>query len=181
MNQKKIFITLLFILTAFLFYSSVKKIDIKNGLTFEKKVSKLTSKDGSYNPKWASLKASKTYLKSGPDFKSKTKAILQKPDIPIYITSCNKQWCSVRLINGMTGWVNKINISNAKTSMITKETKIYSRPKEKVIGTIHPYVTVKILETAHTQDGRRWCLISKHSLKGFVESSALAGGIADLE
>ena len=72
-------------------------------------------------PKYASLKKDRVYLRWNASFDAPIKFIYQKKNLPILIIDKYDVWKKVRDIEGMEGWIHTSMISNKKTFINNKE------------------------------------------------------------
>ena len=72
-------------------------------------------------PKYASLKKDRVYLRWNASFDAPIKFIYQKKNLPILIIDKYDVWKKVRDIEGTEGWIHTSMISNKKTFINNKE------------------------------------------------------------
>lgn len=121
---------------------------------------------------WGSIKNANTKVQTTPDYNSATKAVVNKMGVPIYITECNKQWCNVRFINDLTGWVNRGSITKKSTSMVKELTSLYKdKNLKRKIATIYPFVVVENYEKVGEV-----CRVGKGAIRGWLRCKSLVGG-----
>ena len=72
-------------------------------------------------PRYASLKKDRVYLRYNASFDAPIKFIYQKKNLPILIINKHDVWKRVRDIDGEEGWIHTSMISNKKTFINKKE------------------------------------------------------------
>ena len=88
-------------------------------------------------PKYASLKKDRVYLRWNASFDAPIKFIYQKKNLPILIIDKYDVWKKVRDIEGMEGWIHTSMISNKKTFINNKEQKLLKyKDNDKIINAI---------------------------------------------
>ena len=121
---------------------------------------------------WGSIKKASTKVQTTPDYSSNTKAVVNKMGVPIYVIECNKQWCQVKFVNDLVGWVNKSSISRKNTSMLKEKTYLYKDQNlKKKIADIYSFVVVENYKKVG-----EYCRVGKGKIIGWVRCKSLVGG-----
>ena len=123
-------------------------------------------------PKYASLKKDRVYLRWNASFEAPIKFIYQKKNLPILIIDKYDVWKKVRDIDGDEGWIHKSMISNKKTFINKKEQNLfkYKDNNEIIIAIIKEGVVGKIISCENIL-----CKVKIKPYKGWVEKKYLWG------
>ena len=123
-------------------------------------------------PKYASLKKDRVYLRWNASFDAPIKFIYQKKNLPILIIDKYDVWKKVRDIEGMEGWIHTSMISNKKTFINNKEQNLlkYKDNSNIVNAIVKKGVVGKILSCDEI-----FCKVKIKTYKGWVKKNYLWG------
>ena len=123
-------------------------------------------------PKYASLKKDRVYLRWNASFDAPIKFIYQKKNLPILIIDKYDVWKKVRDIEGMEGWIHTSMISNKKTFINNKEQNLlkYKDNSNIVNAIIKKGVVGKIINCDEI-----FCKVKIKTYKGWVKKKYLWG------
>ena len=123
-------------------------------------------------PKYASLKKDRVYLRWNASFDAPIKFIYQKKNLPILIIDKYDVWKKVRDIEGMEGWIHTSMISNKKTFINNKEQNLlkYKDNSNIVKAIVKRGVVGKILSCDEI-----FCKVKVKTYKGWVKKKYLWG------
>ena len=123
-------------------------------------------------PKYASLKKDRVYLRWNASFDAPIMFIYQKKNLPILIIDKYDVWKKVRDIEGTEGWIHTSMISNKKTFINNKEQNLLKyKDNDKIINAIvKKGVVGKIIKC----DGK-FCKVKIKPYKGWIEKKYLWG------
>ena len=123
-------------------------------------------------PKYASLKKDRVYLRWNASFDAPIKFIYQKKNLPILIIDKYDVWKKVRDIEGMEGWIHTSMISNKKTFINNKEQSLlkYKDNSNIVKAIIKKGVVGKIINCDEI-----FCKVKIKPYRGWVEKKYLWG------
>ncbi|TNE27595.1 MAG: hypothetical protein EP349_09015 [Alphaproteobacteria bacterium] len=125
---------------------------------------------------YASLRDSKTNLRSGPGARYPVKWILTRETMPVKIIREFDVWRQIELFDGETGWVHMNLLSGRKTAIVRDETReMRVKPAEdaRIILRVEPGVIVKL-----DQCVKAWCSIGVSGYEGWIPAAALWGDTA---
>ena len=123
-------------------------------------------------PKYASLKKDKVYLRWNASFNAPIRYIYQKKNLPILIIDKFDVWRKVRDIDGIEGWIHISMISNKKSFINTKEQNLLKyKDNPKIINAIiKKNVVGKIINCEE-----KFCKVKVKPYKGWIEKKYLWG------
>ena len=123
-------------------------------------------------PKYASLKKDRVYLRWNASFDAPIKFIYQKKNLPILIIDKYDVWKKVRDIEGMEGWIHTSMISNKKTFINNKEQNLlkYKDNSNIVNAIVKKGVVGKIINCDEI-----FCKVKIKPYRGWVEKKYLWG------
>ena len=128
-------------------------------------------------PRYASLRANKVHLRTGPGIRYPVDWIFVCRGMPVEITAEFENWRKVRDWQGTEGWVHRSMLSGRRTAFVTgglqplrrdpdPHSVLTARVMEKVVG--------RILEC----DGD-WCLIEIAKRRGWMRRAHFWGVYSD--
>ncbi len=123
-------------------------------------------------PKYASLKKDRVYLRWNASFDAPIKFIYQKKNLPILIIDKYDVWRKVRDITGEEGWIHTSMISNKKTFINNKEQNLlkYKDNDEIINAIVKKGVVGKIIKC-----DSKFCKVKIKPYKGWIEKKYLWG------
>ena len=123
-------------------------------------------------PKYASLKKDRVYLRWNASFDAPIKFIYQKKNLPILIIDKYDVWKKVRDIEGMEGWIHTSMISNKKTFINNKEQNLlkYKDNSNIVNAIVKKGVVGKIINCDEI-----FCKVKIKTYRGWVKKKNLWG------
>jgi len=125
---------------------------------------------------YASLRDSKTNLRSGPGARYPVKWVLTREMMPVKIIREFDVWRQIELFDGETGWVHMNLLSGRKTALVREKTReIRAKPAEdaRIILRVESGVIVKL-----DQCVKAWCSIGVSGYEGWLPAAALWGDTA---
>ena len=124
---------------------------------------------------FASTRANKVNVRSGPSSHYQVKYVLNKKSIPLKVTAEFDNWNEIVDYSGGSGWVNK-NLLTKKRFLIIQAPKPYiflhkkkSIDSEKIVK-IQNNVIVKFIECSQS-----WCQVEVEDYRGWIEKYNLWG------
>lgn len=130
-------------------------------------------------PRYASLKHDKVSLREGPSKEHRTAWIFQRAGLPVEITAEFDTWRRVRDSEGSEGWVQQVQLSNLRTSLVAPGKKadalmLYAKPDtgSDVVARIQPGV-IGIVKMCNAG----WCRILDKDKRfdGYIQQPSLWG------
>ena len=123
-------------------------------------------------PKYASLKKDKVYLRYNASFNAPIKFIYQKKNLPILIIDKHDVWKKVRDIDGDEGWIHTSMISSKKTFINEKDQNLikYKDNSNIVNAIVKKGVVGKIINCDEI-----FCKVKIKSYRGWIEKKNLWG------
>ena len=122
-------------------------------------------------PKYASLKKDRVYLRWNASFDAPIKFIYQKKNLPILIIDKYDVWKKIRDIDGDEGWTHTSMISNKKTFINKKEQNLLKYKDNNIINAIiKKGVVGKIINCDN-----KFCKVKIKPYRGWLEKKYLWG------
>ena len=123
-------------------------------------------------PRYASLKKDRVYLRYNASFDAPIKFIYQKKNLPILIIDKHDVWKKVRDIDGEEGWIHTSMISNKETFINEKEQNLlkYKDNNSIVNAIVKRGVVGKIINC-----GEKFCKVKIKTYRGWMEKKYLWG------
>lgn len=124
-------------------------------------------------PRFASLRAKETNLRSGPGKRYPILWVYKQGAVPVEIIDEVQNWRRVKDIAGDTGWLHRSLLSGNRTAMFVAGThNLYANPDATTapILRMREGVIVRLLQC--TQD---WCHIEAADHQGWAEKKSLFG------
>tara|TARA_Y100000310_G_scaffold227260_1_gene229469 strand:- start:245 stop:700 length:456 start_codon:yes stop_codon:yes gene_type:complete len=123
-------------------------------------------------PKYASLKKDRVYLRWNASFDAPIKFIYQKKNLPILLINEHGNWREIRDIEGMEGWIHTSMISNKKTFINNKEQNLlkYKDNSNIVNAIVKKGVVGKIINCDEI-----FCKVKIKPYRGWIEKKYLWG------
>lgn len=125
---------------------------------------------------YASLRDSKTNLRSGPGARYPVKWVLTREMMPVKIIREFDVWRQIELFDGDTGWVHMNLLSGRKTALVlekTQEMRVKPAEDARIILRVEPGVIVRL-----DQCTKAWCSIGVSGYEGWMPAAALWGDTA---
>jgi SH3-like domain-containing protein len=128
-------------------------------------------------PRYASLRANKVHLRTGPGIRYPVDWIFVSRGMPVEITAEFENWRRVRDWQGTEGWVHRSMLSGKRTAVVTggiqpmrqnpdPESALAARVMEKVVG--------RVLECEGA-----WCRIEIGKRRGWMQRAHIWGVYSD--
>jgi SH3-like domain-containing protein len=128
-------------------------------------------------PRYASLRANKVHLRTGPGIRYPVDWIFVSRGMPVEITAEFENWRRVRDWQGTEGWVHRSMLSGKRTAVVTggiqpmrqnpdPESALAARVMEKVVG--------RVLECEGA-----WCRIEIGKRRGWMRRAHIWGVYSD--
>ena len=122
-------------------------------------------------PKYASLKKDKVYLRWNASFEAPIKFIYQKKNLPILIIDKFDNWRKISDFEGDEGWIHISMISNKNTFINKKEQNLLKYKNDKIItAIIKEGVIGKIIMCEE-----KLCKVKIKPYRGWIEKKYLWG------
>ena len=123
---------------------------------------------------YASLRAAKVYLREGPTYQYRVLFTYMRKDYPLEVIATYGSWRRVRDVDGTTGWVSQMMLSEARTVLVTGKVHAAIRaqpyPTAPLLAWADPGVVAK-LKACKPQ----FCEIVADGLRGWIEKSRIWG------
>ncbi len=130
-------------------------------------------KSGLPLPRFASLRASKVNVRTGPGVRYPVEWVFVRRSLPIEIVAEFGTWRKIRDWQGTEGWVHRSMLSGRRTVIITGAVRTLRRkpsPKAPAVARIEPGVVARLLECE-----RQWCAIEAGGFRGWLRRDAFWG------
>lgn len=118
-------------------------------------------------PRFASIKADKAYMRTGPGLRYPVEWVYQRRDMPVEVIAEFDAWRQVRDWKGTTGWMHSQVLSSRRSIIVTGvETHPLRRDPDfdgVVIAKVEPGVIARLLECEP-----RWCRIEVARFRGWL-------------
>ncbi len=124
-------------------------------------------------PRFASLKSSNAFVRTGPSMDYPIKWIYKRKDLPVEIVQEYDAWRKIKDPQGETGWVHKLLLSGARTAIVESKqpvTAYKSEDREKPVAQLEPDVIAHIKECTKVM-----CELKFSTYEGWVEKKSLWG------
>ncbi len=135
---------------------------------------RLNTPSGLPVPRFVSLKAEKTFCRTGPSFAHPVRITFMRKGLPVMVVAeTNDHWRKVRDLEGDECWTHKSKLSGVKTALVLNDRlPLHKRPDDDapVIAHLGRGLIARI-EASH--DG--WLRISAKGVKGWAAQSAFWG------
>lgn len=125
---------------------------------------------------FASIRASKANIRSGPGKHYPVKFTFNARDIPVHVISEYDNWNEVKDYQGHTGWISKALLTKRRSLMVVtssdKNVSFYSKKdsKSRVLFYLKRYVVGEYLKC-----DKKWCRMKVKGKKGWVRRGYLFG------
>jgi SH3-like domain-containing protein len=128
-------------------------------------------------PRFASLRASEVFMRTGPGTRYPVEWIYRRRDLPVQIIAEFDTWRKVRDWNGAVGWVHRAMLSGRRTAITVDDETVLRRAPDMTapaVARAESGVIARILSC----DGA-WCRVDAGGMKGWTPRRALWGTFAD--
>jgi SH3-like domain-containing protein len=123
---------------------------------------------------YGSLRAPKVFLREGPTYQYRVLFTYKRKDYPLEVIAAYGSWKRVRDVDGTTGWVSQMMLSEARTVLITGKQHAAIRaqpyPTAPLLAWADPGVVAK-LKACKPQ----YCEIIADGLRGWIDKSSIWG------
>lgn len=125
---------------------------------------------------FASIRASKANIRSGPGKHYPIKFIFNARDIPVHVISEYDNWNEIKDYQGHTGWISKALLTKRRSLMVVassnRKINFYSKKDEKsrILFYLKRFVVGQYLEC-----DKKWCRMKVRGKKGWVRRDNLYG------
>lgn len=126
----------------------------------------LKNRSGLPFPRFASLRASRAYLRAGPGKEYPVVWVYVRPGIPLEVTYEWNVWRRVRDADGAEGWMDRAMLSTDRSFQITRSTRnLHARPdlSSPIVLRAEPGVAARI-----TLCEGRWCRVEAQGRSGYI-------------
>jgi SH3-like domain-containing protein len=131
-------------------------------------------------PRFASLKADKVYVRSGPGMQYPFKWVYKREGLPVEIIQEFEEWREIRDADGSTGWVNTLLLSGKRNGLVRGKGLVDLREDDaetaRVIARVEPGVVADIRKCVPG-----WCEIGAGGYTGWLARNSLWGIYANEE
>lgn len=129
-------------------------------------------------PRLVSLKAEKTYCRSGPSFDYPVRLTFMREGLPVIVVAETRDhWRKIRDIEGDECWTHKSKLSGAETALVLEDgLTLHARPETGAPARARLGRGV-IARVDGERDG--WLKVSADGMKGWAQASAFWGARAD--
>ncbi len=125
-------------------------------------------------PRFASLKADKAYVRSGPGMQYPFEWVYQREGLPVEIVQEFDSWRKIRDADGGEGWINALLLSGRRMVSIRKggvvEMRENEKPEARLIARLEPGVIAELRKCTENR-----CLVGAGGYSGWVERNFLWG------
>lgn len=124
-------------------------------------------------PYFASIRASKARMRTGPGRNYPASWLYVRPDLPVRVLASYKEWRKVEDPGGTTGWMQGNLLADDRTAIVlSSEATLHAAPEAgaKLLYRAAPGVVGRLSKCA-----RGWCLFDVHGRVGYVEANRLWG------
>ena len=125
-------------------------------------------------PYWASVKADKARMRTGPSTEFPIKWVYKRADLPVKVVAVHSIWRKVEDPDGDQGWMHVSLLSPKRTAMV-KGSSVSALREEpaatsRISWRVEPNVVGLISECE-----RGWCRFDSKGRAGYIEASKLYG------
>jgi SH3-like domain-containing protein len=125
-------------------------------------------------PRFASLKADKAYVRSGPGMQYPFEWVYQREGLPVEIVQEYEQWRKIRDADGSEGWINALLLSGKRTALVRGESLAdmveSTASGARVIARLEPGVLVNLNKCTNML-----CQVSTGGYTGWVSRISIWG------
>lgn len=117
-------------------------------------------------PRFASQRAIRAYMRSGPGKEYPVKWIFVRPGLPLEITAEWNVWRRVRDSEGTEGWMDRAMLATERSVQIVGQTRdLRARPdiSAPIVLRVEPGVVMRV-----TMCADRWCRVEGEGRSGYV-------------
>jgi len=137
----------------------------------------LASKQMQEKNYFASLRSSKTNVRSGPGLGYPIKFTFFQRGLPIHVVSEYDNWSEIRDFEGSSGWITNSLITKRRTLLIQTKAEfinMHKKPNEKstIIYRLENNVIGSYIKCLEEED---WCALEVENKKGWVRKNYLFG------
>lgn len=128
-------------------------------------------------PRFASLRASEVFMRTGPGTRYPVEWIYRRRDLPVQIIAEFDTWRKVRDWNGAVGWVHRAMLSGRRTAITVENETVLRRAPDMTapaVARAESGVIARILSC----DGA-WCRVDASGMTGWTPRRALWGTFAN--
>ncbi|MCE3231823.1 MAG: hypothetical protein K0R98_80 [Rickettsiaceae bacterium] len=133
-----------------------------------------TAKTSPQLPYYATIKADKANLRTGPSVRYPISWIYMRPNWPVQITATFETWRKIEDINGEVGWIHESLLSGKRYVLIhtngVQEIFRLPIPTSSVVVIAENGVVAELLSCKNS-----WCKIRVDDEKGWIEQKNLWG------
>ena len=126
-------------------------------------------------PKYASLKKDRVYLRWNASFEAPIKFIYQKKNLPILIIDKFDNWRKISDFENNSGWIHISQLSKKKSAINIKDNVILYKKSTIFSKPIAKLETGRLMLVKKCK--KKWCKIISGDYQGWILKSALWGKI----
>ncbi|MFN3370566.1 MAG: SH3 domain-containing protein [Sphingomonadaceae bacterium] len=133
----------------------------------------LKNRSGLPVPRFASLRASRAFMRSGPGRQYPVTWVFVRPGTPLEVTAEWNVWRRVRDSEGTEGWMDRAMLSTERTVQVVgqvRDLRARPDPTAPIVLRAEPGVVMQVTMCA---DG--WCRVQGRGRSGYIERAHLFG------
>ena len=122
----------------------------------------------------ASLRADKVFLREGPTYQYRILYVYKRKDYPVQIIASYQSWRRVRDVDGTTGWISQMMLSDARTVLVTGKSHAAIRAQPYATAALRAWAdpgVVAKLKACKPQ----FCEIVADGTRGWIDRSRIWG------
>jgi len=133
----------------------------------------LKNRSGLPVPRFASLRASRAFMRSGPGRQYPVTWVFIRPGTPLEVTAEWNVWRRVRDAEGTEGWMDRAMLSTERTVQVmgaTRDLRARPDPTAPIVLRAEPGVVMQV-----TMCAQGWCRVQGRGRSGYIERAHLFG------
>jgi len=123
---------------------------------------------------YASLRADKVYLREGPTYRHRVLFIYRRKGYPLQVIASYDSWRRVRDVDGTTGWISQMMLSDARTVLVTGKGHAAIRSQPYATASLRAWAdpgVVARLKACKPQ----FCEIAADGVRGWIDKTRIWG------
>ncbi|MBC7986002.1 MAG: hypothetical protein H7X93_04945 [Sphingomonadaceae bacterium] len=124
-------------------------------------------------PYWASISASRAYMRTGPGRNYPASWLYRRAGLPIRVVEIYENWRKVEDPDGATGWMLVNLLSSERTAMVRGEIRaMHAEPSDaaRIVYRVEPGVSGRVRRC-----GEGWCELDVLGRRGYIRTAHLWG------
>ena len=129
--------------------------------------------------RFASLRASKVHLRTGPGVRYPVEWVYQRQNLPVEVIAEFKTWRKIRDSQGTQGWVHQSMLGNRRTVIVTGGMRIMRDgpdAKARAVAYLEPGVVATLM---NCPESAGWCRIETAGIEGWLRRVDFWGTLKD--